>query len=108
MRYHPYDNLTGGKWLRGNLHTHTTRSDGARDVQTVLDDYANRGYDFLMISDHDIYTSAQDYDAWNSHGMLLIAGNEITRNGPHLLHVHADRFVEPLADRQAVIEAVVE
>ena len=27
---HPYNDLTGGQWLRGNLHTHTTRSDGDR------------------------------------------------------------------------------
>ncbi len=108
MLYHPYENLTGGAWLRGNLHTHTTRSDGAREVQTVLNDYAQRGYDFLMISDHDIYTSATDYAAWDSRGMLLIPGNEITRNGPHLLHVRADRFVEPVADRQTVIDAVAQ
>lgn len=105
MLEHPYEDLTGGQWLRGNLHTHTNRSDGARDVQTVLDDYAARGYDFLAISDHDLYTSTDDYPQWDARGMLLIPGNEITRNGPHLLHVAADRFVEPLRDRQAVIDA---
>ena len=25
---HPYRSLTGGQWLRGNLHTHTTATDG--------------------------------------------------------------------------------
>jgi hypothetical protein len=106
MLYHPYEELTGGEWLRGNLHTHTTRSDGSRDVQTVLNDYAERGYDFLSLSDHDIYTSAEYYEQWDGRGIILIPGNEITRNGPHMLHVHADRFVEPLADRQAAIDAV--
>jgi hypothetical protein len=106
MLYHPYEELTGGEWLRGNLHTHTTRSDGSRDVQTVLNDYAERGYDFLSLSDHDIYTSAEDYGQWDGRGMILIPGNEITRNGPHMLHVHADQFVEPVADRQAAIDAV--
>lgn len=106
MLTHPYENLTGGEWLRGNLHTHTTRSDGARDVQAVLDDYAARGYDFLALTDHDIFTSAEDYAQWDSRGLLLIPGNEITRNGPHLLHVDARHFVEPLPDRQAVIDAV--
>ncbi|MDQ2731101.1 MAG: CehA/McbA family metallohydrolase, partial [Armatimonadota bacterium] len=88
-------------------HTHTTRSDGTCDVQSVIDDYAARGYDFLSISDHDIYTSSEDYAAWNARGMALIPGNEITRNGPHLLHVDGDRFVAPQGDRQAVIDEVV-
>jgi hypothetical protein len=105
---HPYEDLEGGQWLRGNLHTHTTRSDGARDVQAVIDDYAARGYDYLMISDHDIYTSPEDYTGWDSKGMVLIPGNEITRGGPHLLHVGADRFVAPAEDRQAVINAATE
>lgn len=105
MLNHPYDLFHGGHWLRGNLHTHTTRSDGARDVQTVIADYAAHGYDFLMISDHDIYTSIADYAAWDAQGLLLIPGNEITRDGPHLLHVNADRYVVPRAERQAVIDA---
>jgi Predicted metal-dependent phosphoesterases (PHP family) len=105
--FHPYNDLAaGGQWLRGNLHTHTTRSDGARDVQAVIDDYAARGYDFLALSDHDIFTSAADYAAWDSRGMLLIPGNEVTRNGPHLLHVGAERYVEPTTDRQAVIDDI--
>ena len=33
---HPYENLEGGLWLKGNLHTHTTRSDGKRPMQEVV------------------------------------------------------------------------
>lgn len=102
---HPYE-LARGEWLRGNLHTHSTRSDGTRDVQTVIADYAAHGYDYLMISDHDIYTSAKDYADWDSCGMTLISGNEITRGGPHILHVGADRHVVPHEDRQQVIDDV--
>lgn len=103
---HPYVNLTGGSWLRGNLHAHTTASDGKRPMQEVLDDYAQRGYDFLMISDHDIYTSADDYKPFDARGMVLIPGNEVSANGPHLLHVDADRRIEPTADRQVVLDAI--
>lgn len=103
MLNHPYTQLTGGRWLRGNLHTHTTRSDGERSPQAVLDDYASRGYDFLMISDHDKHTTADDYQAWDPHNMIMIPGNEVTFRGPHMLHVNSDRKVEPDPDRQAVI-----
>jgi hypothetical protein len=104
---HPYAGLTGGQWLRGNLHTHTTRSDGERPPQDVLDDYASRGYGFLMISDHDMLTSAAEFGVWDARGMILIAGNEVTAGGPHMLHVDCDRTVEPHVDRQKVIDDVL-
>ncbi len=47
----------------------------------MIDDYAARGYDFLMISDHDIHTSPEDYAALDARGLVLIPGNEITRRG---------------------------
>lgn len=103
---HPYDRFPGGQWLRGNLHTHTTRSDGDRPIQAVIDDYAARGYDFLMISDHDTLTGDEQYATCDAQSMLLIPGNEISDNGPHLLHVGAEQRLEPAADRQGVIDAV--
>ena len=106
MLDHPYTNLSGGQWLRGNLHTHTTRSDGDRPPQEVLDDYADRGNDFLMISDHDICTSTDDYAQWNTRNMTMIPGNEVTAAGPHLLHVGGERRIDPHPDRQRVIDEV--
>jgi len=99
----PYGELTGGRWMRGNLHTHTTRSDGKRSPQAVIDDYAARGYGFLMLSDHDIYSASEPFDEFNCHGMLLIPGNEISANGPHMLHVHADRLLIPHPQRQRIL-----
>ncbi len=106
MIEHPYADLSGGRWLVGNLHAHTTSSDGQRDHQAVIDDYAGRGHGFLMISDHDILTDADDYADFDAQGMILVAGNEITANGPHMLHVGARGLVEPHADRQRVIDDV--
>jgi PHP domain-containing protein len=39
--------------LRGNLHAHTTFSDGVRTPLALLAEYEARGYDFLAITDHD-------------------------------------------------------
>jgi hypothetical protein len=100
---HPYRGLTGGQWLRGNLHAHTNRTDGKHAPQKVINDYARLGHDFLMLSDHDVYTSAKDYRRYDSKGLILIPGNEITANGPHVLHVGADRLVAPSPLRQQVI-----
>lgn len=101
---HPYTDLKDGRWLKGNLHAHTTVSDGERPHQEVIDEYASRGYDFLMITDHDVYTSKEDLDGFDSKGLILLPGNEISAGGPHMLHIGATEFVEPDADRQKVID----
>ena len=102
----PYSDITGGIWLEGNLHSHTTNSDGERSLQEVIDFYAELGHGFLMISDHDTFTSDTEYAGIDSRGMVLIPGNEITANGPHLLHVGAGGLIEPFADRQKIIDDI--
>ncbi|HOR29291.1 MAG TPA: CehA/McbA family metallohydrolase, partial [Candidatus Sumerlaeota bacterium] len=92
--------------LRGNLHTHTTQSDGVEAPQAVIDAYAAAGYDFLMLSDHDIFSGAELYRTLDARGMTLIPGNEVTANALHLLHVNGDRRVEPHRNRQQVIDEI--
>lgn len=41
-----------GKWYKGNLHTHSTESDGKKSPEQVVDWYRSRGYDFLSLTDH--------------------------------------------------------
>lgn len=109
MLHHPYEDLPpSAEWLKGNLHAHTTRSDGSTSPQEALDAYAKRGYRFLVISDHDICTTDKDYAQWDGHGMTLISGNEISANGPHLLHVGSDVLIEPEADRVAVVRKALD
>jgi histidinol phosphatase-like PHP family hydrolase len=43
---------TAGRWYRGNLHTHSDRSDGAAAPERVLDEYRAAGYDFVVLTDH--------------------------------------------------------
>ena len=43
------------KMLKGNLHCHTTRSDGTVTPEEVVRAYYERGYDFLAITDHHLY-----------------------------------------------------
>jgi len=40
-------------WLRGNLHAHTTWSDGVKTPADLIAEYEARGYDFLAITDHE-------------------------------------------------------
>lgn len=43
---------TSGTFFRGNLHTHSTLSDGALPLEEVCRRYAMEGYDFLCMSEH--------------------------------------------------------
>ncbi|MFC2968573.1 PHP domain-containing protein [Acidimangrovimonas pyrenivorans] len=41
-----------GRFWRGNLHTHSTRSDGVLEPEEVIRRYKAEGYDFLALTDH--------------------------------------------------------
>jgi len=41
-----------GKWFKGNLHMHTSRSDGRLNLAEASAYYSERGYDFISITDH--------------------------------------------------------
>jgi hypothetical protein len=41
-----------GRFWRGNLHTHTTLSDGALSLSDTVAVYRDAGYDFVAITDH--------------------------------------------------------
>ena len=65
--------------LKGNLHAHTTFSDGGRPVVEVVTRYRELGYDFLAITDHDDRIS-DDY--WfnipaGDDRMLVLTGVEL-------------------------------
>lgn len=77
--------LAAAVWLKGNLHTHTAESDGDTPPAEVAAWYRDRGYDFLVITDHDKITNV---DA--PKGLVLIAGEEVTDRLPKKpLHVNA-------------------
>lgn len=93
-----------GEWLRGNLHTHTTNSDGTRPPEQVIADYESRGYDFLAFSDHDFLTDPAPYREKTS--LILLPGVEVSARGPHILHIGATDLLEPEEDRQAVLHHI--
>lgn len=42
----------GKTWYKGNLHTHTTNSDGAYTPEKTIALYKSKDYDFLALTDH--------------------------------------------------------
>src|SRR5438874_12906010 len=85
-------------WLRGNLHAHTTFSDGVKEPNELVAAYDALGYDFLAITDHenwidDLYWSAVPRV---SAKLLLVHGVELNwpRFDQHIGRVGGER--EPL------------
>lgn len=62
------------QYLKGNIHTHTNRSDGRFAVSDVLSIYEKNQYDFIGITDHDVY-----YEGETHYGdMIILAGQEVS------------------------------
>src|SRR2546428_9433440 len=64
--------------LRGNLHAHTTFSDGALSPHRLIEEYERLGYDFLAITDHDDHISDAYWQALQrpASKLLLFQGVE--------------------------------
>lgn len=45
-----------GNWYKGNLHCHSTHSDGHLSPEQAAALYREHGYHFLCLSEHDLYT----------------------------------------------------
>ncbi len=63
-----------GKWFKGNIHTHSTFSDGTKSVEELIRLYIKRGYDFLSITDHGIVVNTNHL---TTKDFLMIQGEEI-------------------------------
>lgn len=63
-----------GNWYKGNLHSHTTNSDGRLRPEEAVELYKNHGYHFLCLSEHDTYT---DYrERFNTEEFIVLPGLE--------------------------------
>ncbi|HZS87838.1 MAG TPA: CehA/McbA family metallohydrolase [Chloroflexota bacterium] len=100
-----------GAWYKGNLHCHSTQSDGARAPEEVVAFYQEQGYDFLALSDHRRVT---DTTQFATPGFLPLAAMEIDGhdalvNGPyHMLAIglHDLREQPPDAGLTRLLDAI--
>ncbi|HUS79104.1 MAG TPA: hypothetical protein VM050_10665 [Patescibacteria group bacterium] len=69
-----------GHWFKGNVHTHSTESDGSRTPDQLVEIYSRAGYDFLSITDHGVVT---DVEGLGDAGFLLIPGEEVSVGRSH-------------------------
>lgn len=66
-----YRDTQGRTWFKGNLHMHTTESDGRCTPEEAYREYLEHGYDFVARTDHWKVSDPGEYN-----GMLLLSGCE--------------------------------
>ncbi len=64
-----------GHWFKGNLHAHTTQSDGRFTPDETMRFYRDAGYDFLALTDHETVTIGGD---GTPDGLLTLLGLEMS------------------------------
>jgi len=101
------------RWYKGNLHTHTTLSDGEKTPEEVVALYRAKGYDFLALTDHWVTG-----DGWAEDDFLMLSGVEYDTGGDmekgiyHIVGVGMQRPVsldsKPRPDAQTIIDKIHE
>ena len=91
---------------KANFHTHTTESDGRMGPDQIIQEYHDRGYGILAISDHNLTT--YPWQEWGKDPaelrMLAVPGNELSRHH-HTLSLFCD-FVSSSRDINEVLGQV--
>jgi hypothetical protein len=96
-----------GCWYKGNLHTHTTQSDGLATPDEAIRWYRDQGYDFLAITDHWVLTHGH---AAPDGAFITITGAELHGATYHMLALGLsalpdEAIAESPADMAAAVRA---
>ena len=95
------------RWYKGNTHAHTLESDGDSSPEDVTRWYKDHGYQFLVLSDHNVLTpvAALSREFGQPESFLLVPGEEVTdrfEGKPlHINGLNVTRLVQPLGGQSA-------
>lgn len=100
--------LFGNKRYRVNLHTHTTRSDGAATPEEAIACYRHAGYDALALTDHWAFGGCQAAE----NGLVVLSGIEYdtkTTTKEGLFHiVGIGMRKDPRLPRDATVQQMID
>jgi len=101
QRFEPRD-FAGTRWFKGNTHAHTTESDGDSPPEVVARWYKNGGYNFLVLSDHNVFTDPARLTGLVDSSFILIGGEELSssfdRRPVHVNGLAITRVIAPRTD----------
>lgn len=92
--------IAGPRRFKGNLHGHTTASDGRLEAAACVRAYRAHGYDFIAISDHERFFDATDFD---DDGFLVYPAIEFAVGKPR--DGYKGHHLQGLAGTPAQLEA---
>jgi histidinol phosphatase-like PHP family hydrolase len=89
---HPFKEK--GKWFKGNLHCHSTVSDGKLPPDEVVKIYKENGWNFLAFTEHEKYSNyGNKYD---TEDFITIPGTESSNND--FAHYNYNHLFQELID----------
>lgn len=102
--------------LRGDFHVHSNRSDGRDDPAEVVSNYRKKGFDFLVLTDHNRYfpsIEANKCFEGVKTDLVIINGEELHTPITNLHIVHAggkksvaERYVKHRAEYEAEVAEI--
>lgn len=110
-RFEPRAQVAGARWWKGNTHTHTTNSDGDTPPDQVARWYKAHGYQFLVLSDHNVFTDPKTLASLMDSTFLLLPGEEVTsgfqKAAVHVNALNIDALI-PVPPRDSTLLGTVQ
>jgi predicted metal-dependent phosphoesterase TrpH len=75
----------GTGWYRGDMHLHTTHSDGEREPEELIEEAGACRLDFIASTEHNTISANQSWGRCVPDGMLVMPGEEVTTRHGHWL-----------------------
>ncbi|WP_321315490.1 PHP domain-containing protein [Halarcobacter sp.] len=106
--------------LKGDLHMHTTYSDGKRTPIAMVLESLEFGMDFISITDHDNYTGSQEAikkKNENKIDITILPGEEVSigkgdtnlsKGNGHMLSINANCSIDKLRDDEEIYKCELE
>jgi 3',5'-nucleoside bisphosphate phosphatase len=124
------------EWLYCDFHIHSTWSDGHFSISDIISMYGNAGFDVIAITDHVLDSGSEavcaregwnycrvpkarfnEYrqelgeaarEAWETWGMLLLPGVELTNNTSkyHILALDVKEFISPDGGVEEILDQI--
>lgn len=82
------------RWYRGNLHAHTTHSDGRWDIPDLVQYALDEGHDFVALTDHNTVSGLSALGTITAGRIIPIYGSEITTTAGHALALGTRDYFE--------------
>lgn len=89
MRHTTFTEDDAAVWLKGNLHCHSVGSDGNLSVEQLCDAYFKQGFQYLSITDHNIFTPVADQGLPQ---FTVLNGVEISGRSATEMPIHINAF----------------